>query len=656
MVAYRAAEKAKTAAKNARHRAKLNAALTPVSGTTILARRTLNRDLQTVRAALPIDPQRSAACVSRLFSKQVRGRSIDGRTDALTDANLSEGRVLQQLRGTFQSTVGVRGGNQSKVHQALQTAVSVAVAVGVAPSRATVGNRSVALLGITRRGAARLAGAWADMPDAKDMTTDLHKAMFPDRFRLGTTTLPQATKVKVREYWTSATTPSPLTKDQIRDRLAPNVYEVHATHWVFDTFTTVYNEYMALHSVGHPLCQRLFEELRPYFVKPFCARQRQTCMCIYHLNQSYLTGTLDRLRTTAAPHLRSYGKASGAWADACLCAHVDGEWHDLRCIRGECDNCGADTMVFDDAEMEAVISWERYEQKVVQVQQRDGSHTGVQKLTLVEHSTTGAVLIAQWVKASKYYLLHRFENKWQTTVIKKVLISQSRPELVVWLDFAENFTVKMPQEPQSLHWMKHGISLLVCVVYAFVQDDDLNGWHREKTVHIFISDDPTHDARFVAYCRARLILSHLQRRDSHPISQYTQISDGCPSQFKCAGAFLDLTEVMLQVRLLYGALDAHEQETVKRHDVVEEIEHNVHATAHGRGEVDAAGGGLKSLGSRHNLRHSGADLITDAATLHRWASEKWVVPEWRKASAAMQSTNCHGNTLMGRCVWLVTPA
>ena len=47
----------KTAAKNARHRAKLKAALTPVSGTTILARRTLNRDLQTVRAALPIDPQ-----------------------------------------------------------------------------------------------------------------------------------------------------------------------------------------------------------------------------------------------------------------------------------------------------------------------------------------------------------------------------------------------------------------------------------------------------------------------------------------------------------------------------------------------------------------------------------------------------------------------
>ena len=167
----------------------------------------------------------------------------------------------------------------------MQTAVSVAVAVGVAPSRATVGNRSVALLGITRRGAARPAGAWADMPDAKDMTTDLHKAMFPDRFRLGPTTLPQATKVKVREYWTSATTPSPLTKGQIRDRLAPNVYEVHATHWVFDTFTTVYNEYMALHSVGHPLCQRLFEELRPYFVKPFCARQRQTCMCIYHLSQ-----------------------------------------------------------------------------------------------------------------------------------------------------------------------------------------------------------------------------------------------------------------------------------------------------------------------------------------------------------------------------------
>ena len=213
MVAYRAAEKAKTAAKNARHRAKLKAALTPVSGTTIFARRTLNRDLRTVRAALPIDPQRSAACVSRLFSKQVRGRSIDGRADALTDANLSEGSVLQQLRGTFQSTVGVRGGNQSKVHQALQTAVSVAVAVGVAPSRATVGNRSVALLGITRRGAARPAGAWADMPDAKDMTTDLHKAMFPDRFRLGPTTLPQATKVKVREYWTSATTPSPLTKD-----------------------------------------------------------------------------------------------------------------------------------------------------------------------------------------------------------------------------------------------------------------------------------------------------------------------------------------------------------------------------------------------------------------------------------------------------------
>ena len=115
------------------------------------------------------------------------------------------------------------------------------------------------------------------------------------------------------------------------------------------------------------------------------------------------------------------------------------------------------------------------------------------------------------------------------------------------MDFAENRQATYAQEPKSLYYSKELFTLHPVVLYWKTDRGQL-----VRHVLMFISDDIKHDyhavhaftKRAIAYVKEKILLKKVML-----------FSDGCSGQYKCYGAFADLS-LMSGVsveRLYYGS-------------------------------------------------------------------------------------------------------
>ena len=127
-------------------------------------------------------------------------------------------------------------------------------------------------------------------------------------------------------------------------------------------------------------------------------------------------------------------------------------------------------------------------------------------------------------------------------------------QLQLDVDFSENLTVPMKNEPQSVYWCQEQISVHSGIVKE-------NG---EKSYHPYLSEDLVHDQRF-----SKTAL--LNMMDSAQKSEYVVVqSDNCVSQYKCGEHFADIQEMA----------DRYETTIIRVYSIA----------GHGKGEVDHVGG------------------------------------------------------------------
>jgi hypothetical protein len=70
------------------------------------------------------------------------------------------------------------------------------------------------------------------------------------------------------------------------------------------------------------------------------------------------------------------------------------------------------------------------------------------------------------------------------------------------IDFAENYSFKIQNEIQSMHWFSHHVTILVHLTYRLnpFLDFEVRGSKWIKESHFYISDDKKHDTLFVQHC------------------------------------------------------------------------------------------------------------------------------------------------------------
>ena len=156
-------------------------------------------------------------------------------------------------------------------------------------------------------------------------------------------------------------------------------------------------------------------------------------------------------------------------------------------------------------------------------------------------------------------------------------------EMVVVLDFAENFSFVIQDEVQSFHWNNAQVT-----IHPFV------GYYRENNdikhiKFVVISECNTHDTVQVHLFLKKFLVFVKEKLPN--ISHMNYYSDGCAGQYKNCKNFLNLCHHEIDFSLT--------------------AEWNFFATSHGKGPCDGLGGTLKRLATKASLQRCSEGLNTE---------------------------------------------
>lgn len=177
------------------------------------------------------------------------------------------------------------------------------------------------------------------------------------------------------------------------------------------------------------------------------------------------------------------------------------------------------------------------------------------------------------------YATHSFLRNTQRIAIKDAKATVDKRMTVWHFDFAENWSVVLPNETQGYYWKQQQVSLFTCVVTT-----------RAKTLCFAVaSDDSYHKSAFTL-----LALQVIEEWfDEHgPLYAFrVHVSDGASAHFKNKFQAYEMRKNPCVSKWIFSA------------------------PGHGKNACDGVGGLVKHMATTHNLRAPVSDLIQSAQTL-----------------------------------------
>lgn len=187
---------------------------------------------------------------------------------------------------------------------------------------------------------------------------------------------------------------------------------------------------------------------------------------------------------------------------------------------------------------------------------------------------------------------HTFRASWQYDQFRDNVNNVAPGDLVMVMDFSENYTCRHGREVQPYHWNQKQITLHPIMLY-YQKDGSL-----QKEGYTVITDDLKHDASAVATFE-KAAVEHVRAKGVE-IQTVHQWTDGCAHSM-CHTSFAEIS--------------------------VAETSHNVHMTrnyfetSHGKGPCDGLGGIIKRKVSNAVL-HNNDLSVSSAAEMHQFCESR----------------------------------
>lgn len=129
------------------------------------------------------------------------------------------------------------------------------------------------------------------------------------------------------------------------------------------------------------------------------------------------------------------------------------KFHKLGCIKGYYNNCGISKLQFYLREMdpnnEMLDPWKRFEN--VYVGQSDDG--GDRHVTWLQCKMTPPYEFVAYIKPKlTKFVVHNFKAKWQDVEFKSCLDNLTKDQIVIIINFANNYFFKEQNKIQSQHW------------------------------------------------------------------------------------------------------------------------------------------------------------------------------------------------------------
>ena len=187
---------------------------------------------------------------------------------------------------------------------------------------------------------------------------------------------------------------------------------------------------------------------------------------------------------------------------------------------------------------------------------------------------------------------HDFIAKKQAAFYADKKESLAKDEILITLDFAENYSCLIQDAAQSYHWSTPQATIHPMVIY-YRKDNQLK--HKSIT---FISNCLNHDAALV-YAFQKKLIEYLKGEELFKnVKRISYHSDGAGNQYKNCNNFSNL---------------CHHKE-----DFNIDAEWHFFATSHGKSACDGVGGTVKRLAAKASLQTT---TIRNPTELYQWAVE-----------------------------------
>ena len=327
-----------------------------------------------------------------------------------------------------------------------------------------------------------------------------------------------------------------------------------------------------------------FSSLRPLNVLLSSGIPRNVCSCQYHESIKLICDCLKK----EIPKFPNY---SGDFVEKFVCSS-DSE----ACMFGRCAKC-PDWLktITEEVDLEGPATW--YEWKRVETVSPTASKKDsktmkvVKKVKISKEGIIGDAVESLQGKLPSF-LEHVFIKRQQSKFFEERLAKPGPSEAVIQVEFAENYTCKHQDEPQSAHWNQEQVSLFTLAIWA----KEAAGVDNVCESYDIVSDEMMHDKKAVAVFMFHVVDQFIKKRHQN-VKQVYVFSDGPSSQFK-------------------NKYIAHFLHTLNK---IVPIQWNYFATSHGKGVVDGIVGTLKRLVSKAVMTGK-SPVVADTQSFYRVAS------------------------------------
>lgn len=181
------------------------------------------------------------------------------------------------------------------------------------------------------------------------------------------------------------------------------------------------------------------------------------------------------------------------------------------------------------------------------------------------------------IKKIESLIPHSYITKTQNSYMKQRKENLAFNEVLVLMDFAENYNFILQNEVQSYHWGHLSCSVHPVVIFSKNGDSTI-----KETSLCFISDDIKHDVPFVYSVQEKTI--DFVKQNFPDVDQIEYFTDGCSAQYKNFKTMINLC--------------FHDK------DFKLNASWSFHATSHGKTICDGIGGTVKRTVTKKNLQSS----------------------------------------------------
>lgn len=208
-----------------------------------------------------------------------------------------------------------------------------------------------------------------------------------------------------------------------------------------DTMRNLYKTFIFLHS--YKISYSFFCKCRPFWVVYQKLHQRDTCLCKIHANMDYAVSSLFMNKVI--------NEKTGKDIAAKLCCSGDYR-PSVSCLLRKCKKCTNNEIHFHEFDGEVEVNYFCWVQQKEKFKDKTGNYKEVNH-TIKLHKRISLYTLAQILLSTiDRFMAHEAAILNQFSELKYLKLKLSESEVLLQIDFSENYSLKYAEEIQSFHF------------------------------------------------------------------------------------------------------------------------------------------------------------------------------------------------------------